>query len=229
MPETDLYLPVKALFEGLGYEVKAEVKDFDVLCVKDGQTVGIELKLRLNLDVLVQAALRQKLCDKVYIAVPSPKRAELKKRQNVSHVLRRLGIGLITVKSDGAKITFLPKELDLAASVRRSKKEKEQLMEEFSGRHGDNNLGGSNGKITTLYRERAILIGALSEKYGEIKISDLPYMTGNPKAKGIIDNNYYGWFEKNKNRFSLTEKGKNELEGYKELKEILLKEAEGTK
>ncbi len=229
MPETDLYLPVKALFESLGYEVKAEVKDFDVLCVKGEETVGVELKLRLNLDVLVQAALRQKICDKVYIAVPSPKRTELKKRQNISHVLRRLEIGLITVKPEGAKITFPPKELDRAKALARNKKNKEKLMEEFSGRHGDNNLGGSNGKITTLYRERSILIAALSEKYGEIKISDIPHMTGNPKAKGIIDNNYYGWFEKNKSNFFLTEKGKTELKEYEELKEILLKEAEGTK
>ncbi len=224
MPETDLYLPVKALFESLGYEVKAEVGDFDVLCVKDGESVGIELKLRLNLDVLVQAALRQKLCDKVYIAVPSPKRAELKKRQNISHVLRRLEIGLITVKPDGAKITFPPKEMDLEAAKHRSKKAKEKLMAEFSGRHGDNNIGGTNGKITTLYKERAILIGAMAEKYGEIKLSDIPHMTENPKAKGIIDNNYYGWFLKNNDSFSLTEKGRKELSEYEKLKKILLSE-----
>ena len=77
MPETDLYMPVKTLFENMGYSVKAEVLDADVLAVKDGETVAIELKLSLNLDVIVQAALRQKVADKVYIAVPPAKRAAL--------------------------------------------------------------------------------------------------------------------------------------------------------
>ena len=139
MPETDLYMPVKTLFENMGYSVKAEVLDADVLAVKDGETVAIELKLSLNLDVIVQAALRQKVADKVYIAVPPAKRAALKKRQNISHVLRRLEIGLITVREDEAKITFEAKEFDRRGAISRSKKTREKMMDEFSLRHGDEN------------------------------------------------------------------------------------------
>lgn len=229
MPETDLYMPVKTLFENMGYSVKAEVLDADVLAVKDGETVAVELKLSLNLDVIVQAALRQKVADKVYIAVPPAKRAALKKRQNISHVLRRLEIGLITVREDEAKITFEAKEFDRKGAISRSKKTREKMMDEFSLRHGDENVGGTNGKTMTVYRERAILIAALSEKYGEIKMADIPYLSGNPRAKSIIESNYYGWFSKNGKSYTITDKCRKELKSYAKLKKTLLSEAEGKK
>lgn len=229
MPETDLYNPVKNLLTEMGYSVKAEIMDADVFGVKGEETVAVELKLSLNLDVIVQAALRQKVADKVYIAVPPAKRASLKKRQNISHVLRRLEIGLITVREDEAKISFEAKAFDRKGAVSRAKKTKEKMMDEFTLRHGDENVGGTNGKTMTVYRERAILIAALSEKYGEIKLSDIPYLSGNPKAKSIIESNYYGWFIKNDKKYSITDKCRKELKSYAKLKKTLLAEAEGNK
>ncbi len=44
MKETDLYLPVKELFEDLGYDVQAEVNEIDVLATKDNEFIIIELK-----------------------------------------------------------------------------------------------------------------------------------------------------------------------------------------
>ena len=61
MPETDLYSPVKKLLTEMGYSVKAEIMDADVFGVKGEETIAVELKLSLNLDVIVQAALRQKV------------------------------------------------------------------------------------------------------------------------------------------------------------------------
>ena len=227
MLETDLYEPVKNLFQNMGYEVKAEVLDVDVLAVNDVESVAIELKLHLNLEVITQAVLRQRIADKVFIAVPSPKRADLRRWQNISLILRRLEIGLITVKADSAKITFPAKAYDRKAAFNRAKSQREALMEEFAKRHGDLNVGGVNGKTMTLYRERAILVAALSEKYGKIKISDLPSLSGNPKAKSIVENNYYDWFKKTGDTYSVTKKGKEETKEYGELKEILLSEVEG--
>ena len=227
MPETDLYSPVKKLLAEMGYSVKAEIMDADVFGVKGEETIAVELKLSLNLDVIVQAALRQKVADKVYIAVPPAKRSGLKKRQNISHVLRRLEIGLITVREDEAKISFEAKEFDRKAAITRAKKTKEKMMDEFTLRHGDENVGGTNGKTMTVYRERAILLAALSEKYGEIKIADIPYLSGNPKAKSIIESNYYGWFYKKDKLYGITEEGKKELKKYAKLKKTLLFEAEG--
>ena len=76
MPETDLYMPVKSLLESMGAVVKGEVGDIDIFgLMPDGRTVAVEMKLHLNLDVIIQAVLRQKVADSVYIAVPSPKKA----------------------------------------------------------------------------------------------------------------------------------------------------------
>lgn len=228
MPETELYEPVKKLLEEKGYTVKGEVGDCDVYAATpDGKTLAVELKVRLNLDVIIQAAQRQKVSDSVYIAVPSPRKSGLKRWQNICHLLRRLEIGLITVKPEGANITFEAKAFDRAAAYRRSKKTREKIEEEFSLRHGDLNVGGTKGKTVTLYRERAVLIAALTDKYGKIRFMDVPYMTGNPKASAIIKNNYYGWFEHDGKYFWLTDKGKEELLNYSGLAKQLLKEAEG--
>lgn len=227
MLETNLYEPVKKLFEEMGYEVRAEVMDADVAAVKDDILTVVELKLHLNLEVIVQAVLRQKIADKVYIAVPSPKRCDLKKRQNISHLLRRLEIGLITVKETGASITFDAKAYDRKGGARRSEKKRQKLIDEFYQRHGDNNVGGTNGKNVTVYRERAILIAALIEKYGEIALADIPYMTGNPKAKSIVNSNYYGWFLKTEKGIALTDIGREELKNYENLSKLLISEAEG--
>ena len=47
--ETDLYGPIKALFEANGFEVKAEIGASDVVVVRAGEDpVIIELKLTAN-------------------------------------------------------------------------------------------------------------------------------------------------------------------------------------
>lgn len=228
MAETALYEPVKQLFLSMGYDVKAEVGDCDVLAVSpSGDTVAVELKLHLNLDVIVQAALRQKMVDAAYIAVPSPRRAHLKRWQNISHVLRRLSIGLITVKADGAKITFEAKPLDIGASLRRARGQRDKLLREFEGRHGDENVGGTRGKTMTVYREQALLLAALSEKYGAILKADAAALSGVAKARSIVEKNYYGWFEAQGPAFTLSEAGRDALSEHPALAGKLLEEAEG--
>lgn len=228
MPETELYAPVKKLLESMGYSVKAEVGDCDAFGVlPDGSTAAVEMKLRLNLDVIIQAVDRQKIADRVYIAVPSPKKSTLKRWNSIGIVIRRLGIGLITVKKDGAKITFEPGEYDMKAAEARSKGKRKKLEAEFLQRHGDQNTGGTNGKTVTVYRENAILIAALAEKYGSIALSDIGKMAGVAKAGDIVKRNYYGWFKAEDDVLCLTELGKSELSEYRELADKMLKEAEG--
>lgn len=225
MPETELYMPVKKLLEDMGATVRAEVGDCDVYAVMpSGETVAVEMKLHLNLDVIVQAVLRQNVTDKVYIAVPGPKKNALRRWHNIGIVLRRLEIGLITVKKDGAKITFPPKEYDLKAAKSRHKTKSEGLKKEFSQRHGDLNVGGTKGKTVTVYRESCVLMAALAEKYGSIALSDIGDMTKNPKAAQAVKRNFYGWFENDGERFCLSEKGKKETEEYADLKDELMKE-----
>ena len=49
MKETDLYKPVKELFEKMGYTVNGEVKDMDVTAVRGDELVVVELKTALTL------------------------------------------------------------------------------------------------------------------------------------------------------------------------------------
>lgn len=225
MPETDLYLPVKNLLENMGAEVKAEVGDIDIFAVMpDGKSAAVEMKLHLNLDVIVQAVLRQKVADLVYIAVPSPNKSTLRRWHNIGTVLRRLEIGLITVKKDGAKVTFPPGGYDRAASIKRSAGKRKKIEREFSLRHGDLNTGGTNGKKITVYRERCILVAETIKRRGEITENEIE------GADRILKRNCYGWFLKKGELFSLTDKGKEELSYYEEntpeLIEELMKEAE---
>jgi hypothetical protein len=78
--ETDLYLPVKNLLEGQGYEVKGEIGAADVVGVRgDEDPVVVELKTSFSLSLFHQAIERQAITDTVYIAVPrSSGRAGLK-------------------------------------------------------------------------------------------------------------------------------------------------------
>ena len=99
MKETELYQPVKDLFEGLGYEVFSEVNDIDVVAVKDGEKIVIELKTSFSMKLILQAVKRQKIYEDVYVAVPFPK---FKKRfskdfKDKEYLLRRLELGLIFV------------------------------------------------------------------------------------------------------------------------------------
>ena len=70
--ESDLYGPVRSYLEGLGYDVKGEVKDCDVAAVRDGELIVVELKRGFTLELVFQAMDRQRVADGVYVAVPLP-------------------------------------------------------------------------------------------------------------------------------------------------------------
>ena len=98
--ETDLYPPIKKLFERQGYEVKGEVGAVDVVAVRgDEDPVVVELKMTFSLSLFHQAIERQALTDSVYVAVPHRGGSKFRKslKQN-TNLCRRLGIGLITVR-----------------------------------------------------------------------------------------------------------------------------------
>jgi len=78
--EEDLYAPVKNYLTKLGYDVKGEVQNCDVTALKGETLLVVEMKKTLNLDVILQAALRQRVADIVYIAVPKKGRVLFTKR-----------------------------------------------------------------------------------------------------------------------------------------------------
>lgn len=225
MLEKDLYAPIKSHLEAQGFLVKAEVLDCDVFAVMDDKIVIVELKLKLNLEVVLQAVKRQKLGTVVFVAIPSPKRDYFSAHfRDVCHLLRRLELGLLIYypKDDRVRMEFDAVPL----KSRANSKKKQAHLDEFSQRHGDNNVGGSNcTRIMTVYKESALRIAGLLEIYKELKVEEVRNLSGDDKAQRILKNNYYGWFLSTKRgHYSLTGEGEKEVHERRELVDTLIKE-----
>jgi hypothetical protein len=221
MKETELYQPVKDLFEEMAYEVFSEVNDIDVVAVKDDKRIVIELKTSFSMKLILQAVKRQKIYEDVYVAVPIPK---FKKRfskdfKDKEYLLRRLELGLIFVslgeKNTYAQIVLEPNLFDLSRSRSKSKKKREMVDQELSNRHGDNNLGGTKGKLITAYREKALVLASYLRETNDMTTKELREASGNDKTTNILYKNYYGWFDRaGKGVYKLSERGRCEVEDY---------------
>src|ERR1700749_3091105 len=99
MPETSLYLAVKRFLEASGFVVKGEVEGCDVVAThpeEPGMLTIAELKLGMNLELLLQATDRMRMADEVWLAVPATLRGRDRDRR--MHRLCRLpGVGLLAV------------------------------------------------------------------------------------------------------------------------------------
>jgi hypothetical protein len=222
--ETDLYEPVRKYFTKQGYEVYGEVHHCDIVAVKEDELIVIELKLNLTVDLLVQATTRQRLTDQVYIAIPKPKsKSSAKKWQNLYHLIRRLELGLIFVDFQKGRtkvdVKVKPSPFDRSKSLQRNKSKRNQLLKEISGRNGDYNVGGSTKtKIMTAYKENCIQIALYLNQNGPLSPKALRDLGTGEKTQSILRQNYYGWYEKvNRGIYSISEKGKMELQDYPEL------------
>ena len=214
MKESDLYPPLKRLLEAQGYQVKGEVHGCDVLAVRAGEPpVVIELKVSLNLDVVLQAVTRLTLTSKVYLGIPAGCGPFERRRKSVLKLLRMLGLGLVVIdlKSAGAARVVLDPGV---YTPRRSKPRQERLLGEFGRRAGDPNLGGSQtrGGIVTAYRQRAVEIALLLQAQGPTKASRVAEALGEPKARDFLYRDYYGWFERaSPGVYGLSPRGRQEI------------------
>ncbi len=231
--EVDLYKPIQRYFLKEGYEVYGEVNDCDIAAVKGDELIVIELKLTLNVDLLVQATKRQRLTDAVYIAIPRPKYNLRSKRwTDICHLVKRLELGLILVSTVGkgkkADVLFHPTAFDRAKSKRQNKRKREILVKEINGRSADYNVGGSTRtKIMTAYKENCIQIASYLEKYGPSSPKILREKGTGDKTSSILTKNYYRWFERVKRgTYSITDKGKRDLAEYPELVGYYLEKVE---
>lgn len=215
MKESDLYPPLKVYLESQHYEVKGEIGNCDVFAVrKDEPPIVVELKLSLNLTVILQAVDRLALTSTVYIGVPKQCSALKQKRKQVLKLFKLLGLGLITIdpaqKSAGINVIIDPSEY----KPRISKYRQTRLLGEFEKRVGDPNLGGSDNKKgkMTAYRQRALKIASFLDKQGASKASDVALDTGDVKARDILYNDVYGWFDKvSRGVYTLSPRGKREI------------------
>lgn len=196
MRETNLYCGVKKYFEEQGFTVRAEVKDIDVCALRDELLIGIELKKNLTVDLLVQGALRQKVCDLVYIAVPKPKRVNKNRSfNNMLQLLRRLELGLlyVDVDKDEAYEVLEPSFYSLDKSRKALFGKRMALLKEIRGRSLSLNEGGSSKvKLMTSYREEALKAVAFLKKAGSGAPKELKKLG---LKSSIFRDNYYGWFK----------------------------------
>ncbi|MEM9342756.1 MAG: DUF2161 family putative PD-(D/E)XK-type phosphodiesterase [Pseudomonadota bacterium] len=195
MRETELYPPVKALFEGQGYTVKGEVGAADVVAIRnDAAPVVVELKTGFSLSLYHQAIARLKTTDLVYIAVPTPtgKTARRRLRENLV-MCRRLGLGLITVKGAMAEVRCDPGPY----KPRKSKVRSERLLRAFARLDGDPNDGGATRHgLVTGYRQEALKCAAYLAETGPEKGALVAKATGVAQATRIMRDNHYGWFQR---------------------------------
>lgn len=222
--EADLYDPVQKHFSSLSYNVHAEVNDCDVVGIKDESLVIVELKLSLNITLLMQAVKRQKITPNVYVAIPKPNYSLRKRKwRDLVHLMRRLELGLILV-SFGAKMAHLqvvhePKAFDQKCSLRQSNKTREKLIREVSSRKSNVNIGGSyQAEVMTAYKENCIQIAHYLDYMGEMSAKSLRVHGTGDKTHSILYNNYYKWFERvSRGVYDLSDKGRKEYKQYPEI------------
>ena len=217
--EKDLFKPIKEYFEGFGYVADGEVCDIDLYMEKEGSSVSVELKQSLDFKAVVQAALRQKVSDTVFIGIFRPKDLFSKSFQNKIYLLKRLGIGLIVVSKRTLDIEIVSEPIvsELSKYQVSNKDKRLNLSEEFQRRKIKNNVGGVHRtKLMTEYRENALLVlSALDSLGGTGKGCDVAKASGVAKATTILRSNYYGWFVKvDKGIYSISKDGKNALKEY---------------
>lgn len=193
--ETDLYQPVKAFLEALGYEVKAEVGPCDVVGTRGEDMVVVELKTGFSLTLLQQAVARQAITDSVYIAVPRwAGKAGWRTFKGNTGLCKRLGLGVLSVRrKDG----FVQVHADPAPfQPRKSKPRRARLMAEFARREGDPNSGGTNGQIVTAYKQEVARIVTYLKENGPSKGAVVARATGVARATRMMADNHLGWFER---------------------------------
>lgn len=211
LKETDLYPPVKAFLEGLGYEVKGEVSGADVVGVREEDPpVIVELKTAFSLALIHQGIERLAISDDVYVAVPRSRGRAFQRSVRANRTLcRRLGLGLLLVdlESDAVEPVLDPGPYAPRKSPRRAAR----LLKEFAARTGDPNAGGTAGRIITAYRQDAMRCAAFL-KDGPAKGSEVAAATGVSRATRIMAADHYGWFTRvERGIYQLTEAGATAL------------------
>ncbi|HEX9534185.1 MAG TPA: DUF2161 family putative PD-(D/E)XK-type phosphodiesterase [Stellaceae bacterium] len=199
--EAALYSPVKQFLERQGYEVKGEVRGCDLVARRgDEPPIIVELKLRFNLPLVLQGVDRLALTERVYLAVPRPERRArggllAPERPEIRKLCRRIGLGLMLVGLARKTVEIL--EEPVPYRPRQAKSRALRLLDEFSRRVGDANVGGAVGvPLVTAYRQDALRCARVLSLYGPMRLAALRAVAGVPGAARILQCNVYGWFDR---------------------------------
>jgi hypothetical protein len=211
MLETSLYSPVKSFLEGLGFVVKGEIGGCDLLALSDDSppiVVICELKLKFNLELVLQGVDRMAASDEVWLAACMSTRGKGRESDaRFRNLCRRLGFGLLGIYPNG-KVEILLSPTALAP--RKDPRRRSKLIDEHRRRQGDPVAGGgSRAPIMTAYRQEALSCAAALEN-GPRRPRDLK--PDRPNAPKILLHNVYGWFLRtDRGIYDLTDAGREAL------------------
>jgi hypothetical protein len=214
MSEVELYGPIKRFLEAQGYAVKGEIGPCDIVAVRGKEEpVVVELKEHLSLALILQAVDRLSVSDAVYVAFRIGKGHSASwrsRRKHVTRLLRRLGLGLLTVS---ARENVVPVLDPAPYRARPNAPRRARLLKEFAERVGDPEAGGSASRQRlTAYRQDALRCARELAEAGFLKVSVLSERTGVSRAGPILRDNHYGWFERVKRgHYDLSPKGRRDL------------------
>ena len=214
MSEVELYGPIKGFLEDQGYTVKGEIGACDIVAVRgDEAPIVVELKERLNLALVLQAVDRLAISDPVYVAFRSGKGHSASwrsRKKQVKSLLRRLGLGLLTVSSRGSVVAVLD---PAPYRPRTNGPRRARLLKEFAERVGDPEAGGSASRPRlTAYRQDALRCARELSDAGVLKLSGIRERAGVARAGPILRDNHYGWFDRVKTgHYTLSPKGREDL------------------
>lgn len=222
--ETELHAPIEKWLVDKGCFVKAEVRDIDLIGIlNEDIIVAVELKKRLNLEVINQAVQRQKIADLTYIAVEHDYKTFNSSRFTLTvDTIKKLQIGLLTVnfRAEDPEVYEVVKAPLLSKDKMSKKVERERnnVIKEFHKRQIEGlNVGGSNRvKIMTGYRESCLRLAWIIRQEGELSTKEI--RETKPEIKGflpMLNQNHYGWFERvSRGVYTVSDKGKEALQAH---------------
>ncbi|MDR1316367.1 MAG: DUF2161 family putative PD-(D/E)XK-type phosphodiesterase [Spirochaetales bacterium] len=177
-----MYAPLAAFLRQEGYTVHAEVLGTDIAARRGEELLLVEMKLRFNLDVLLQAVSKQGAADKTCIAISSSSGKRPQKWSAVKDILRRLGIGLFIVHfcpplAPQVEEVLAAEDFRAVKIPRKKRKVRAGLIREMEGRPANFNTGGSvKKKIVTAYLVNSLRVAVLLRKNQK--------RAGEPPARG---------------------------------------------
>ncbi|MCZ8519282.1 MULTISPECIES: DUF2161 domain-containing phosphodiesterase [Paenibacillus] len=235
--ETELYAPVKAYLEELGYSVRGEVRHCDVVAIRGEEPpVIVELKRSFTIPLLLQGIDRLRLSRSVYVAFERPAKGKAPHSASwpeLRKLCSMLGLGMITVqfyktRKPRVDVECHPLEggalYPSPAPPRHSKYAAGKLLQEFQERKADYNIGGSTKrKLVTAYREKSLHLAGLLGELGPMSPRQLRSLTGYAQAASILQKNYYLWFHRvDRGVYTLSPEGEEALKTFAHVVDGLL-------
>jgi hypothetical protein len=230
--ETELYAPVKAYLEELGYEVRGEVKHCDLVAIRgDDAPVIVELKKSFSIPLLLQAIDRLRITRTVYVAFELPNKGKAPHGATWPELRKlcgMLGIGMIAVqfyktRKPRVQVECHPSYEQETTGPRHNKRVATKLVQEFHERRADYNVGGSTQrKLVTAYREKALHLAVCLRQHGPLSPRILRQLTGNSRTASFLQHNVYRWFQRiERGIYQLTPLGQEALETFSHVIEAL--------